>query len=861
VSTSSARPDDLDGFARGGRAGDRNLHAGADKLSTAYKAFVDGCGWGRLDAGSLLNALNPQLLRFNEDDAHWVETIAAAFRRAGGEGAISSVPDAAVAASLQRAGLSDVRGSVTFDDPIAFGFPPTSGYADDPVNTATGNFVALESDLPFGGPLEGLRLARTYNSRSDRVGPFGRGWASWATARLRPRQDGAEYEGPDGQRALFSRLGAGYGRVPGVGALVEPLESGLALAWFGGGRWEFDDAGLPARIQRGPGTEVRLRHDERGRLVELAHRGRTRIDLAWEGERIVAAACSDGRRVFYRYDDEGNLVAAERSGRTRRYGVDDDGRVRSVTDADGVVEVVNAYDAEGRVTEQLSPFGRTTRFSYLPGRVTVTGSEDDDGQANVFVHDDAGRVLAIVDGDGHRMGFNYDEWGNPVVVTERGGAVTIQEWDERARLVRRVLPSGAELTFGYDEVDRVVRVCACTAETTLRYAGEERSPVEIVDPEGGVSRMTVEGGLVREVIDPDGVRLRFEFDAGGNIVATIDADGNVVRLERDRAGRVTAAVTPLDRRTRFAYDARGLLVERHDPAGGVWRYEHTAAGRLTSVIDPTGARQEIQYGEHGSPTRGVDPLGHVTEQRHDAFGNVIGHVAADGAAWELGYDALMRMTTIEDPTGATWRRVYDVDGNLVGSVDPVDTVCSAALDPAGRVSALSDGLTSSTFEYDELGRAVAHARPDGTRARCEYDLCGRRVLIEDPTGAITRIEYSPGGKVMREISPSGRVHAYEYDRCGRLAAQIDGGGRRSAYRYDADGALVERVEPDGEVTGFRYDEGGRVASPRNRVPASRATSTTSSDGRPRSPTVRPGRVPSSTTRRDGSSRRPTPTMP
>jgi RHS repeat-associated protein len=811
VPTSSARPDDLDVFVRGSRAADQKLTDRHAKLAAAYREFADRCKWGSLDAHSLLHAHNPQFIALNEEDAQWVKVIADDFRRAGGSHQISRLSDAAIGASLLHAHLGDARGSLTFDQPVAYGFPPTTGYADDPVNTASGNFIELETELPFGGLLEDLSFARTYNSRSDRVGPFGVGWSSWATAGLRPRPEGAEYEGPDGQRAMFPQMGAGYGRVVGVNALVEPLDTGLALTWFGDGRrWEFDDAGLPTRVEHGPGTEVRLRHDDEGHLVELIHRSGKRVDLEWEGERIVAATCNDGRRVSYEYDDAGNLVAVRRSGGTRRYGLDDDGRILSVTDADGVVEVVNRYDDEGRVVEQLSPFGRRTSFAYLPGRVTAT-SDDNDGPPNTYIHDDAGRVLAILDGDDQRMAFNYDQWGNPVVVTERGGAATIQEYDERARLVRQVLPSGAELTFAYDEADRVVQAAASTGATTLlRYEGEERSPVEFVDPEGGVTRLTIEGGLVRELVDPDGVRLRFEFDADGNVIATIDADDNVSRIERDVSGRVTAAITPLGRRTTFTYGDRGLPLERRDPSGGVWRYEHTAAGRLKSVTDPTGAREEIRYGEHGSPAATVDPLGHVTAQHYDVFGNVTAIVAADGAAWRYGYDAVMRLTTITDPMDATWRREYDVDGNLVAGVDPVGTRYSATVDRFGRVTALSDGLTSSTFEFDELDRAVVHKRPDGSEMRCGYDLCGRRVWIQDPVGGITRFEYSAGGKLLREVSPSGRVDACEYDRCGRLVARIDGAGRRWEYRYDADRALVERVEPNGEVTRFDYDDDGRV---------------------------------------------------
>src|SRR6185369_12355117 len=104
-------------------------------------------------------------------------------------------------------------------DPAGLGTPLMAGYAADPVNTALGNFVEVETDLPFGGLLTGLTVARTYNSRSDRSGPFGARWASWATARLVERTWTAEFEGPDGQRVAFPRIGARFGRAVGVDGL------------------------------------------------------------------------------------------------------------------------------------------------------------------------------------------------------------------------------------------------------------------------------------------------------------------------------------------------------------------------------------------------------------------------------------------------------------------------------------------------------------------------------------------------------------------------------------------------------------------------------------------------------------------
>ena len=115
-------------------------------------------------------------------------------------------------------------------DPTGLVTPPMAGYAADPVNTALGNFVEVETDLPFSGLLAGLTLARTYNSCSDGEGPFGARWSCWATARLTLGTWTAEYEGPDGQRVTVPRIGPdAFGRVPGLDAAIDVVDGGARL--------------------------------------------------------------------------------------------------------------------------------------------------------------------------------------------------------------------------------------------------------------------------------------------------------------------------------------------------------------------------------------------------------------------------------------------------------------------------------------------------------------------------------------------------------------------------------------------------------------------------------------------------------
>ena len=637
-------------------------------------------------------------------------------------------------------------------DPAGLGTPLMAGYAADPVNTALGNFVEVETDLPFGGLLAGLTFARTYNSRSDRSGPFGARWASWATTRLIERTWTAEFEGPDGQRIAFPRTGSGFGRAVGVDALVERSAAGLALAWFDGRRWEFDTDGRPVRTWAGPGTAVRFVHED-DRLVELVHEHGRTVTVEWADGRVVAVSGSDGRRVDYRYADGGLAEAAGPAG-ARRYDRDEAGRVVSVTDADGVVELVNTYDEQGRVLTQRSSFGRLVTFGYGEPDGTTVVADDSAGPTNVYRHDGAGRLVALTDGHGHTLRKRYDEWGNPVEIVERGGGVTRQEFDGRGHLVRRTTPSGAVFTVAWDDADRVVAITAAGAPTRFSYAGAERIPSEIVDPEGGVTRLHVAGGLVQAVTDPDGVTVRLRHDSDGHLVEAVDAAGGVARIERDAAGLPSAVVTPAGRRTELVHDGHGRLVERRDPAGGVWRYEYSAAGRRTAVVDPTGSRTETSYGAHGAAAELVDALGAVTTQGYDVFGNLADRTDADGGKWAFRHDALSRLTAWTDPAGGTWWQEHDVDGNPTGSADPTGVRTRITYDQAGRVTAVDDGLVVTGTEHDELGRLVAeHVIPrvvsgsvtaDGTTRTLAYDRCGRVIAETGPDGGTTRYAYSAG---------------------------------------------------------------------------------------------------------------------
>ena len=828
--TSSARPSQLRSFATGSAGVNDALRSRPAVLRADYADFQARCRWGTLSAAGVFSGFDAWLAA-NDEDVAWATTVADAFTAAGGEGEVSTLSDSAVAAALHAAGVTVTRSDLVIEPVQAQGHPPTTGYADDPVNTATGNFVETETDLVFPGAAGTLTLARTYNSFRAADGPtgaWGPGWASVCEAGLVLEPDRARLVLTDGRQVFFPRLGDGWDRAVGenlwldrdTAGTEEPGSADLLVTGNEGSWWRLAAGGALLAFGHGPRdarTSVEVGRDAVGRVVRLTHARGPWVELERAGRdgdgRVVAARTSDGREVTYAYDADGRLVAATGPNGTRSYRWGEDGLVAAVVDADDVVEVENGYDERGRVVRQRSPFGRVSRFAYLPGRVTVV-SDEDGTRSNTWVHDERGRLVGVVDADDQRQSTSYDRWGNAVLLTERDGATTVHEHDARGRRVRTVTPSGADLTYGYDALDRVTTVVAEQGGVTAyTYEGDQRNPSTILDPEGGLTRLTWADGVLTKVVDPTGVVVRFAYDERGDLVATTNADGATARLERDDLGRVVAAVTPSGHRATFTYDpVSGLLAERCDPDGATWRYEHTPAGRLAATTDPYGARTTLEHGRHGEEVASVDALGRAVTRSLDDLGNLAAVTLPDGSTWRFAHDALSRLVSSTDPTGATWTQEHDRSGRAVASLDPTGVRVGVDLDQAdGRVE-VADAGGAVVSGFDPLGRLTSAGRPDGSAVVYTYDRCGRPVEGLDPEGGLTLFRRDAAGRVVETVTPSGASTRYGHDACGRLTSVTDPLGGVTSIAYDVDSRPVAQTLPTGEVVRTAYDPTGRVVT-------------------------------------------------
>ena len=916
MTVSSARPSTVRALSNTLANLGTSFDAEPGKLRNLTSEFAAKCQWGTIDAENLISTFEAWN-KSNANDKTWLGIVADTFEQYGSSGQIITVANSTLEGAISAAGVSTERHELKVPAPAVVGKSTTSGYVNDPVNVATGNFIEEETDMAFSGAVSACSVTRMYNSvavfgQHAVSGVFGAGWSSNIESRVQLNAENAVWTMADGREVTFDRMiredgTHGYARAPREawwleelpltqlmgeeGSIADPsmryilhttgyeASSLLRISDNSGTQHIFSLTGVYLGMSAGAGTAVAYLRDEEGRVNSIVHQRGARIDVEYiEGGLVGAIHSSRGQSVRYEYvtlDGRTHLCAVHGDAGTRRYEHDAAGLIHRVVASTGTVEVTNYYDPAGRITEQDTEYGRRVRYRYLPNGITDVANEDA-SYTNLWISDQYARLTAIVDAEGGRSSYAYDDFGNRVSVVDRDGSRTTRYSDERGRIIREVTDEGAETLFAYDEHDRVVSVAMSAIETdprarraarlarrarleaeaqgrtldettsgqesaqspavspmttvTYEYANDfERNPSSMTDGNGHVTRFEWADGLLQRVVSPEGVTVSLEYDECGLLTGIRNAEQQLTRCEYSAAGHLVKVVSALGYETKFTYDSAGHMVCRQDPDGSRWRFEYATGGRLVASVDPAGARTEYEYGPSGDIVAMVDPLGRRMERSFDTNGNIDRITLPGGAQFSYAYDGLMRLVRTIDPAGGVWTREYDAASTLTALIDPTGVSVRTSVDSSRKTFTTNDGVDRVRISCDHLGRPVrtevlsedsgpqvSADADDPTVSTMVYDGAGNPVQVLDAEGGLSCYGYNGSNQMVRMISPAGRVTEYSYDACGRLAATYEAAGTAeqsvTRYEYDADSRLIRQVYGDGSEARVRYDACGRVLS-------------------------------------------------
>ena len=875
--TSSAIPENLDGYNTACVSYDNEAGLKHTDITNALNTYTSSCHHGSLDISETINSMAGWLQQSNQVNT-WVSGVAQDFRDAGsGTGNIKTVSNAYLDQRMQERGTGAPQVQKIEVHPAQVtGEIPTSGFANDPVNVATGNFIEPETDLSFPGTFaRNLNLKRMYNSlavtNSQDIpsGVFGIGWSSTLDQRLEFDADKASWFTADGRILTFAREGEGFARASGEAWWLTKAEPGSdAYARIEASQREtqqqlkksrgLDESAVQAFTQEPlywivinnahesfgfsasgdwvsatdghPSNTVVAFRDAQGQVTDLVHPGSQRgirVDYEELGQgtetpeyRPISAytynttgAEADTPLMAAEYSYEGeHLTSVATNAGVRSYTHTDAGLIREVINANGIVEVTNTYDELGRVVHQLTEYGREVSYTYTPSLVTIVADAETGDNSNLWTSDSKGRLIGITATDGSRQTMRYDSFGNRVGITERDGSRTARVFDNRGRLKRERTPEGTDYTYGWDEHDRITGVSVRDAR----------------DP--------------RNLGTPMTVSYEYADSVNPNPSAVIDADGA---------------------QTLYDWDDRGLLTRVTDPTGVSTTFEYDAYGDLVLVTNGAGNTTTLIRDDHGRVIGVIDPLGRRGTATYNSSGALASIENADGARWIFAYPefaveplpALVRNSTntsggcghlpasVTDPYGAIIRFTYNAGGEIASVTNPLGHTTEGTFDTWGNLV----GLTTASgavwnYVYDGLSQLVEATDPSGAATRYSYDLNGELSSVTDATGVEIkrRVDRQRGIEEIADAFSSSFIHTdifgrvtseqkrarggssakktdvesefITYDAAGRPVDILDAAGGLTRCERDGAGRVLRVISAEGRIETYDYDAAGRVIS-------------------------------------------------
>ncbi|MFC0626798.1 DUF6531 domain-containing protein [Kribbella deserti] len=664
-----------------------------------------------------------------------------------------------------------------------------------PVNTATGNETKAVTDLQLAGPGTAFLLLRSYNSASDHVGAFGRGWNHAYEGRLVVAEQGAKitYVGIDGQQAGYTRAADGsYTPGTGVEAELKKLTDGTyELQQPNHSVARFSADGLLQSLLDQSGVGLQLAHangllstvtDAAGRVVRFTHNADGRLENV---------ELPDGRSVGYTYTNGLLTGVRDVRGGDTVYAYDAGGRLTRATDP-LARSVVNEYDTAGRVIKQTDPRGKVTQYIYDPLLGTTTIRPDGGKWTDHYL----GNVLiGTSDAQGGHTSFGYDANLNMTSTTDPRGNTTTMTYDARGNMLTRTGPAPLSYVerWTYDAADNVLTSTDARGKVTgYTYDTANRPTKKVL---------------------PDSTSNLFTYTDLGQLKTRTTGRGEIWTNNYDGAGNLISTVSPLGHTTSMTYDGSGRLLGRTDPRG-------TVQGQPSEPYTTTNT-----YNAADQITSVKQPDGSVTTTGYDAVGNVISEqvAAADGAIQRseaFRYDQEDRLLEVKNRDRVTLTLTYDNAGNKASSTDATGAKTTFRHDRVGRLSGMTTprgnvaGANAEEFtwdyQYDANGNKTREFPPTGGYQEFVYDVINRTSSRRSTLGYRTTYGYDGNGNIWTVTDHTGQVTNYGYDAVGRLVSEAPPGLQPVKYTYDADGARLSATSPSGaSVTKWTYDADGR----------------------------------------------------
>ncbi|MEE8519568.1 MAG: DUF6531 domain-containing protein [Dehalococcoidia bacterium] len=725
-------------------------------------------------------------------------------------------------------------------------------WTPDPVNTASGDFNYVHTDLAIPGRGIPLEFTRNYHSGSDTTRSLGHGWTHGFDMYLVFEGSDVTVFYPQGHAVIFVLSGGVYVPRPGVfDTFVDNGDGTFTFTTVSEIRYDFSSAGVLTSIADRNDNTTTLTYTA-GLLTSVTDPGGRSLTFSYDDAQhpnfitkiTDPLPTPDTRTVEFTYDANADLSQVQDvKGGTTIYAYSSH-RMTSLTDANGHTAVQNIYDSANRVVEQLDaevtiiagsqrlPLDEVVSATNLTG--ATVGNLDDDPDADegdwataTSVADTSLRVGFPTPPGDPTAGADLQEFRVLLRKDAAGGndpTYDLELWEAGGGAPLATLASGVTLSSDTGEV-----VSATWDAALLGTADGSAVELVIVGNRSGGSpskRRTVEVGAVEWNVDyvVSSANVTCLYYGTGPTYTSAACPG----VAPGPTASQTIVVNSRGNKTTHTFDSSFRTTDIEDHLGNVVHNDYDADNNVSCATDQRLNKTGFSYNSTGNVTQIIDA------PNTDA--NCL--LKISGVDWTFTYTANNDVDLETDPLGRQTDYVYDSTGNLTRIARKDATSVIKLLTCFERNT---EGLMTALVDSTDLVLPAGPTDPcTGNKTLFEYDTFGNQTSVVDPrfSGQPTppKTTFFPdlGGRVLTVTNELSHTTTYTYDDHNNVLTVADDLGNTTSNTYDAKGNLKSITDANRQTAGASPETGAQCgpAGTGNGVNDDPADDTVADDGCP-----------------------------
>ena len=439
--------------------------------------------------------------------------------------------------------------------------------------------------------------------------------------------------------------------------------------------------------------------------------------------------------------------------------------------------------------------------------------------------------------------YTYDDKGNIISVKDVQSQTTSYEYTNN-NLTKQILPSGAALTYTYDDYHNVK---TATSDTGVVYNFA-------YDTYGNNTSVSIVSGSVKltssAAYTSDGNRLASTTDAAGKVTTysyhentnvlqwvqypedstttrteyTYDTmyrlakeksdvnTGSTLSAEYGYTNDLLTSIKTGSTTYSFTYGAFALRSNIKIGSRTLASYSYTSRNNFLASLDyGNGDSVDYTYDKQGRVTKQTYEDGDTVTYKYDNSG-VLASVmdSATGITSTYYYDYTDRLLRYAEK-GSNFSHIigyeYDEINNLTALVETINGTehkTTYGYDDDNRVTSVGNGSASEAYTYDAYSRVNKKVTKNGSTTVLTDTFTYRAPTSTTTSGQIQKLQSVASGYNV--------TYTYTYDGNGNILSVSDG-SKTTSYVYDSANQLTrENNQAAGKTWVWTYDDAGNILS-------------------------------------------------